>query len=307
MRKLVLTLICLSILLSDAYSQSFYRRGIDRRLVVYGTAGLSSYFGELTNPGDYFDTKLNFGTGLEYNAYDRFAVRGGVQWFRIGGSDIEADPDFEQGRGARNLSFKSDNLEIMLGGAIYLFSNDASFTKRKIINPYVFGGAALVFFNPKAELDGISHSLRPLKTEGVSYGRTAMAFPLGFGVKLKATNYFDISIEGAYRFTNTDYLDDVSTVYLDSSEYISDLARQLGDRKGELGFTPSKKGNVRGNPESNDGYFIMTAKLAFYIPTSVFSGGGKGSKFKLSSGSMNKGKRYKYKPSKSRTLKKRRK
>ena len=50
---------------------------------------------------------------------------------------------------------------------------------------------------------------------GKSYSRIAVCFPLGFGVEKAFNNDMGLKIEAGYRFTMTDYLDDVSGVYAD--------------------------------------------------------------------------------------------
>ena len=60
-----------------------------------------------------------------------------------------------------------------------------------------------------------------------------------------------------YRFTFTDYLDDVSTVYIDPNSFTDPIARELADRRPELGLEPASAGDKRGNPDKNDGYFTQ--------------------------------------------------
>jgi len=304
MRKCVLLFFLTVSTLASVDAQSFYRKGINRKLVVTGSLGLSSYLGELTNPGDYFDSKINFGTGLEYYAYGRFTVRTNLQWFRIGGSDEKADPE-RLDRGIRNLSFRSDNFEWMIGGAFYLFDNDDTFTKRKIVNPYVFAGIGLIFYNPKAEYQGQYYSLRPLMTEGVAYKKFATCYPIGGGLRIKLASFLDLSLEAGMRLTNTDYLDDISGDYLGQEDYTSELQRTFGDRRVEVGFEPADKGDDRGNPEFNDAYLIMSAKLSYYVPSiPVFGNLGSSSKFNLKHKSMKtRSGKYKYKTSKGGKLK----
>ena len=50
-----------------------------------------------------------------------------------------------------------------------------------------------------------------------TYRRIAVCFPLGFGIEKAFNSDLGIKIEAGYRFTMTDYLDDVSGVYADRS------------------------------------------------------------------------------------------
>jgi hypothetical protein len=124
-------------------------------------------------------------------------------------------------------------------------------------------------FNPTAEIDNERHALRPLKTEGIEYGSVTMTFPVGAGIRIKINPYFNIAIDGGYRFLTTDYLDDVSSgIYPDPASFSSDLARRLSDRTGEYGIDPTYAEQgvmVRGDPNNKDGFFITNIKLEYYF------------------------------------------
>ena len=107
---------------------------------------------------------------------------------------------------------------------------------------YVFGGIGGVYFNPKGydrfigangELRpnaGGKYNLRELNTEGngypddtlfapgKTYGPVAMCIPMGIGLKKAFNGNGGIKLEFGFRFTNTDYLDDVSRSYFDWSD-----------------------------------------------------------------------------------------
>ena len=94
------------------------------------------------------------------------------------------------------------------------------------------------------------------------YSLTEFAVPFGIGVKFAVTEYWNISWEFAYRQTFTDYLDDVSGVYVDRDELITangELAANLANRTGEfLGIAEpvNTPGVSRGNPNTNDMYLF---------------------------------------------------
>ena len=83
------------------------------------------------------------------------------------------------------------------------------------------------FTNPDPVENEKQYSLRPLHTEGQgmegnkskfqkpgkTYSPVALCFPLGFGLEKAFNGDMGLKIEASYRFTNTDYLDDVSGVY----------------------------------------------------------------------------------------------
>ena len=62
---------------------------------------------------------------------------------------------------------------------------------------------------------GVKYKLRPLQTEGNHTDNIAICVPAGFGIKKAFNSQGGIKLEAGYRFTNTDYLDDVSDVYYD--------------------------------------------------------------------------------------------
>lgn len=121
--------------------------------------------------------------------------------------------------------------------------------------------------------------MRKLETEGVRYGILTPVIPMGGGVKFKLGPFFNIALEGAYRKTFTDYLDDVSTTHVDNDElYATDpLAATMADRRPEIGLATVDAGFRRGNPDKKDGYFIMNVKIEYFLsPLGLFSNYKKG-------------------------------
>jgi len=66
-----------------------------------------------------------------------------------------------------------------------------------------------------------------------AYSPIGISIPLGIGVRYRISRKMDVSFEMAYRFTFTDYLDDVSGDYVDPALFDDDLARALHDRSAE--------------------------------------------------------------------------
>ena len=276
MKKLGLLLVFILILTPYLYAQSFYNRKRDRRFVVSAGTGTSSYFGELSNDGDFMDTKLNLDFGLQYRITNNLFLGASFIFFQLQGDDAEADGG---GRKERNLSFKSNNTELNAGIRFNLLPEGERFYQRRPINFYLFLGLGFTWFSPTAELDGKRYALRSLETEGVKYGPFTAVIPFGGGVKFMVTPYFNVVLEGGYRLTFTDYLDDVSTVYQDQSLFTDPIASALADRYAELGSPTREAGSIRGNPEQNDGYFILNAKVEYFIPAGIlFSGKNKAKK-----------------------------
>lgn len=274
-------------------AQSFYSLRRERSLIIVAGAGTSTYLGELANDGDYFDAKPNFTAGLQYYLTKRINIRAEGILFQLSGSDAKADPTGEKYRKPRNLSFKSNCAEFNLTGSISLYGNGNRYYRRPGFNIYGFGGIGLLYFNPTTEYQGNKVKLQPLQTELVSYSKVGIVFPLGLGVRLKLTPYMNLAIEGGYRKSFTDYLDDVSTVHNDASKFSDPLAAALSDRRPEIGLPLAPDGYIRGNPSNKDGYLLLSFKLEYYLPSSFQLGNG-GAKKKPSYNQKRKSPTYRY-------------
>jgi len=251
-------------LLLVAFSFESVAQGIrslsNRRFLFTGGTGFSTYFGELKSDNDRFDTKLNITFGLHYRIQSRYMVGMNILWYALEGDDAEGPNP------KRNLSFTSSNFEWNAMGTVLLFPDGSRFNQRKIINFFVKAGFGFTWFNPKGDLSGTKHALRPLLTEGVEYNRFTTIFPVGMGIKLRVSNFANIVIDGGYRFAFTDYFDDVSTVYIDQSAFTDPTAALLADRGPELGEELRPAGAKRGNPGFNDAYFILNLRAEYYLP-----------------------------------------
>ena len=185
----------------------------------------------------------------------------------------------------RNLNFKSTISELILLAELYpiriLFPVQEG-EKTPPFAPYITGGIGLFRFNPQANLDGIWIDLAPLHTEGQNfseyperkpYALTQLNFPIGIGCKYELSPLFSVRLEVLHRITQTDYLDDVSTRYIDPnlfSKYLPadkiSTALALHDRQREL--NPQHvtiPGSIRGHDNKNDSYFTIQLKLGFTI------------------------------------------
>jgi len=265
--------------------KAFFAVRRNRELLLNVGTGTANYFGELVNPRHLGKVRPNLVVGAEYFVTPRIAARAELAWFNISGSDKKADT---QDRRDRNLSFTSNNWELSFSGVVNLTPVGHRFYQRSLLNFYGFAGIALLYMNPKAEINGVKYALQPLQTEGVKYSRFQPTIPLGFGVKLKYGPFLNICLEGGYRFTFTDHLDDVSIErYPDPTSLKSDMSRNLSDRIVEgfhdRGYSDdqipgayqdggwhSGKPWRRGNPDKKDAYFLMNVKVQYYLPYEIF-------------------------------------
>lgn len=266
MNKRVLIFLTFLVIAELANAQSFYAVRHQRSLILVAGTGTSTYFGELANNGDYIDAKLNVDVGLQYFFSNHISARAEMTWFSLKGSDAIAG---DLGRVPRNLSFNSNNYEISLTGAYNFLSNGTQYYRRPTFNIYGFSGIGVMYYNPTTiDKNGDKVALRPLKTELVRYSSFGIVIPLGVGIRFKVNPNFNISVETGYRYTFTDYLDDVSTTHKDPSKFTDPLAASLSDRRPEIGLPLAADGFIRGNPNRKDGYMLLNAKVEYYLPWS---------------------------------------
>lgn len=260
-------------------------------------AGASNYLGEIGGMEDtrrdfIFDMKLNrtqyvFGGFVRYKLTPQLAANFGINYGRIRGNDFNSQ---NPARVARNLSFRNDILEFSLRGELTLFfDNDAS--GRGFYNPdfrvYGFLGVAAFHHNPKAryygpleEFNGEMVSLQELQTEGVEYSNWQLGIPAGIGLFFTFNKVHRIGWELGYRFTFTDYLDDVSTQYVEhvpgslvatmanrtTPEALARAQQLATDQGVEVpnagSFAPGEK---RGDPTNNDGYLFTQFTYSYVL------------------------------------------
>lgn len=181
----------------------------------------------------------------------------------------------------RNLSFRSPITEVMLAAEFYpilIFGKFNQDVFPSLFQPYILGGIAYYHFNPQAKLNNNWIDLQPLHTEGQGfkeypdrkvYSLNQINFPVGIGAKWEATSFLNLRMELVWRLLTTDYLDDVSTRYIDPTLfpiYLSanraNLASKLHDRH-KPGAQTAHPDGIRGNPRNNDSYFSLNFKVAF--------------------------------------------
>ena len=237
----------------------------------------------------------------------------------IRGSDKEsADPNDTKSaifRYQRNLSFRNRIKELSIVGQVDLFENQSTYISRVPWTPYIYLGVAVFHHNPQAqapEFDAGGNptgkkgewvDLQPLGTEGqyaklekgdVNYGlkpykRIQFAIPIGIGARFRINEVIDIAAEFGFRYTFTDYLDDVSGNYVDLDEFGNDnLARAMSYRTNEIKGTPPPVGpgsgtvdsgghtvwsgygsehkeNIRGNSDNKDIYMVTTIRATYIL------------------------------------------
>ncbi len=287
--KKIFILIFISALVAGIFSaEAQQRRKASRRYSynnnLYGIwkftagAGVATYKGDLGGPPNSKINTLgpNLYLGAQYRLTSRWSLKGELGWYRLAASD--ADGKNPQ----RNFAFRSNNFEVNVGGMFDIIPFTRRFTRVAItrFHPYLFAGIGITTFNPQGQYsDGKWYSLRPLQTEGKKYGSIALTVPMGLGVRYRYNKDFDISLEGSYHFTSTDYLDDVSGDYnkdaVNSPDPIRSYFanRSIDPKTGspatinyDYAFT-----RKRGDPTKKDGYFLLSLKLEYNtVPNANF-------------------------------------
>lgn len=243
--------------------------------VVFYNGDLNEKTTKIISPSKVF--KPFFRLGLNYRIGNRLESSLSYFYGNIGGADSLAQ---ENDNRLRNLSFKSYIHQISLQFEYHLFS----VYKSSRINPFIFAGVGVFQFNPTAVLNGITYELQPIGTEGqylnaVNYSSpyklTQMSLPIGIGIYFQLSKYWRLKIDYTNHFTFTDYLDDVSTIYPDSTilSYGPNgaLAVALSSRRLD-GYPP--KDRSRGNSKFNDSFSDIGVTL-LYNPGQLHIGRGK--------------------------------
>lgn len=258
-RIIILLILCPSF----SWGQTFYSYQRESNFTLLTGIGLSKYFGELSDDRRLGDFNPAISIGTEISLIPGLFLRSELLYYRISAADKDL-PEIDSRR-ERNLSFRSNNLELGMQ-AVFPFTGRSEVNKQKNrIQLYAVGGIAVTVINPQALLDENWYNLKDLKTEGKTYSSLVLAIPLGAGVSYQILPDLALGAELNYRFTLSDYLDDVSTAYLPFESFNDPIAAQLSDRRPEIGLERAVPGNIRGNAANNDGYFIMSirAKWSF--------------------------------------------
>ena len=236
------------------------------------TGGVAHYFGDINNRAGINRPKVAIGAFFRKQFSNYISARITGHYALLGYSDIYSDNEFQK---RRNLSFNSKIFEIAVMGDFNFFKfaptdPDYSFT------PYASLGIGVFSYDPYAYYNNEKIFLRPLNTEGQTfyedrkaYGTMALVFPISFGIKYAISDRFNISAEIGYRFTTTDYLDDVSTTYigLDKFPAVSgkSIAGIMQDRSFETGVPIGVEGAQRGFSKQKDQYAIAEIGISFNL------------------------------------------
>lgn len=249
-------------------------------------AGISNYQGDLASYStqDGFKALIGgvIGGHAGYELNNTFQLRCDLLYTRLSGDDDLADKEVTR---SRNLDFFAPVIQLAVGADW----NILGFSTREqgAFSPYASIGASIFYFHPKTKYMGEKIALHPLGTEGQyledypdqkPYSEFQTTLQLGGGLKLVATEKLILAIEGMFSYTFTDYIDDVSTIYISYPELLDKagpLTAALANRVGEYYGTPPlvvPSGTARANADSKDyfGMFTIRATMPVEITTNKF-------------------------------------
>jgi hypothetical protein len=270
MRKIILITV-LSISAFSIQAQKFH-------VTVFG--GFSNYQGDLQDKRFTLDqAHPAFGAGILYEITERWYGRANVTFGKVSGDDKNNSRN-----AVRNLNFSSPITDIHLGLEYSILS-----PYEHSLVPYVFAGISRYSFNPStSDTNGRKVFLKPLSTEGEgfyqgrkNYKLAQFAIPFGGGVRFSFSEKVRLAFEVGLRKTSNDYLDDVSTTYIDQNILLANRGQQAVDlayRGDELktGLAYPADGSQRGSARSKDWYYFSGVTLSIRLNGNGNGGNGSG-------------------------------
>ena len=234
--------------------------------------GGASYNGDLAEKAlNLRRVRPTVSLNIKYEFY-YLVFRAGFTYSHLVGHDkYNKDPYLRN----RNLSFRSNVWEFNAIAEYNLVEPDIFHAY-----PYLFAGVGLLHSDPYAfDNEGNKVKLRPLRTEGQGlpqypgrkpYSKIQACIPVGAGWKWKLNEKFDLAYELGFRILFTDYLDDVSTTYANPAFLNSEVGPKSVEMANRAKPVPGsnylpKTGDMRGNPDVNDNYFMSSFKIIWHL------------------------------------------
>jgi hypothetical protein len=175
----------------------------------------------------------------------------------------------------RNLDFETNMVDLALTGRLQLTDQ---FQSRVV--PFLEGGFSVFHFNPYTYIGSKKIFLHPYNTEGQGFSKYPNAKPYqlfqpalvyGTGVFIKIFGNWDLGLELSARYLFTDYLDDVSGVYIDKNDLYAQRGQTavgLSFRADEIPFNNTvypQAGDLRGSVTGNDMFYTIGLLLRYRI------------------------------------------
>lgn len=225
-----------------------------------GTIGAAGYMGDLNQYNPIQLSGISASVFAKRNFNGLFGVRFNYNYGQIKADDAKSD--YQQNRN-RNINFKTNLNELgaLLDFNLFEFTAGAGGKK---FTPYLFTGAAAVFFNPSATYNDTKYQLNGFRTEGQdkAYKKFALSIPYGIGIKYNYRDAWSLFSEIGYRTAFTDYLDDVSGEYPTSSSVAltGSIPVNLSDPSlNQIGLAGTQRGDFR----KRDTYLFVSVGISF--------------------------------------------
>lgn len=291
MTRLLFTFLIILVSTKSLFGQIASKRWKNERYEFHLGLGGSNFLGDLggkdaIGTNDFQDLEINqtrfsISTGLRYRWRPRFYINTIFTYGKLSGRDNLTQEFF---RNYRNLSFKTDIYELTINGEYAIVGEQLGHIYRlKGVRGrrgydysfYVFAGIGVFHFDPKAKLDGAWYRLKPLSTEGQGFveGRkeyklTQLCIPTGFGMRYAFNRKLGIGFRYGIRKTFTDYIDDVSTTYVDPQILLENrgpLSVTFADRSDKEFPYITNPGEQRGDPRDKDSYMFFEFSISYKI------------------------------------------
>ncbi len=240
------------------------------------------YFKDLNLPNTKSCIGIHLGLTYGYSMAIRLmAITGKICAYD---SILREDGTVAMFRRQRNLSFQSNIAEVSVAAEFYLpgVARASPERQRRMITPFACVGIGVFHFDPRARLNGKWYSLHSFHTEGEGflsypdrkpYSLTQLNYQAGIGLRYEVSALLHLRIEIIHRVLKTDYLDDVSTNYVDPRFFEIYLppekaliAKQLADKR-IPGATNQRVaiGEKRGDSKNMDSYFTCMVRLGYIL------------------------------------------
>lgn len=250
---------------------------------IGGNKGIGAKFLKDLNIG-----KTHISGGIFFSASYKNAIGLRLEgtFGQISGNDnvLVGVTDVAKERFNRNLNFRSyiTDVNAMLEiHPMYIFIDwTAKDYAPPRISPYLLAGIGYFSFNPQVKILNRYVDLQPLSTEGEGFAEypdrhvyklNQINIPTGFGVKYQLSPLINLRAEAVYRTTFTDYLDDLSTNYIDPAlfdKYFGAGSQKAINARAVYDMQIEKHAGIdgiRGNPKNNDSYFTANLKISVII------------------------------------------
>lgn len=234
---------------------------------IGGLLGASNYIGDISKDPNIKQTQPAANFWVRYNLDRHFSYRMGLGFGRVTATD-----SLYSGNKLRGLNFRSNIIEFSNIFEFHYNPFGREHPQNKRSTFYVLSGISFFYFNPQGKLNGKWVSLQPLGTEGQnldkghgSYSKISVAIPMGAGVKYKLTPNWIFGFEIGYRYTFTDYLDDVSGTYPNLAALRATNGKVAAIFSDPTSQTKaiSTEGDMRGDPHLKDWYIFSGVTISY--------------------------------------------